>query len=121
MIARLIAALLLGVSFASLASPGAPAKLQCDGKLAKMKENGVAIRGMLVDIGANSVKIEGAPGFSETYRITQNSSGGVGFQSESNPRNSGYLNRITGRLSLGQKGEGDRIAQWFAGDCTPAK
>ena len=65
--------------------------------------------------------IEGVPGFSETYRITQNSSGSVGFQFEPNPKKLGYLNRTTSRLSLSQKGEGDRIVQWFAGDCTPAK
>jgi hypothetical protein len=120
MIARLLIALLLGVSCAE-ASPGAPARLQCDGKLSKMKENGVAIRGVHLEVGAGDVKLDGAQGLSGTYKITQNSSGGVGFQADRDPGLFGYLNRSTGKLSLSQKGEGERIAQWFAGDCTAAK
>jgi hypothetical protein len=116
-----IVALLLVVSSAGAASPPAPSKFQCDGKLSRMKEKAVAIRGVHVEIGFSDVRIEGAPGFTEHYKITQNSSNSVGFQSEPNGMNLGYLNRTTNRLSLSQKGEGDRIIQWFAGDCTPAK
>jgi hypothetical protein len=90
-------------------------------RLRRRSFNAVAIGGVHVEIGSSDVRIEGAPGFSETYRITQNSSGSVGFQSGAKPQNFGYLNRTTSRLSLSQKGEGDRIVQWFAGDCTPAK
>ena len=84
-----------------------------------MKEKAVPIRGVHVEISFSDVRVEGAPGFTEHYKITQNSSSSVGFQSEPNGMNLGYLNRTTNRLSLSQKGEGDRIVQWFAGDCTP--
>ena len=120
-IVRIIVALMLGVSSAGAAPPPPPSKFQCDGKLSRMKEKAVAIRGVRVEIGFSDVRIEGAPGFTEHYRITQNSSNSIGFQSEPNGMNLGYLNRATNKLSLSQKGEGDRIVQWFAGECTPAK
>ena len=120
-VARTIVMLLLGASSAVAGSPPALSKFHCDGKLSRMKEKAVPIGGVHVEIGFSDVRIEGAPGFTERYKIMQNSSGSVGFQSEPNGMNLGYLNRATGRLSLSQKGAGDRIVQWFAGDCTPAK
>jgi hypothetical protein len=55
-----IVALLLVVSSAGAASPPAPSKFQCDGKLSRMKEKAVAIRGVHVEIGFSDVRIEGA-------------------------------------------------------------
>ncbi len=100
--------ILLLTSVLSNAQDHGPIKLQCEGKytnFSKAEYRDLPVKGIFVEILGDRVKVVGAPGFDATYSVIKRFENGVGIQLDSNSSFGGFLNRLSGELSLAEKDE----------------
>jgi hypothetical protein len=121
---RIVAAVLL--TFAAVpvdAQEGSQAaRLQCHGTLNGSAPDlrDVPISGIYVEVTFDSVKILGAAGFDSTYSVVTRKENGIGFQLKSDSAYGGFLNRLSGELSLSQQGEAGVYLKFINATCSRA-
>jgi hypothetical protein len=98
----LLAVMVLCSTFAAAEEP---TRLQCSGTYDNyLMENArdIPAKGVYVEVSEKHVKVLGAPGLSATYSIITRNDHGIGFQLHSDGAYGGFLNRLSGDLSLMQ-------------------
>lgn len=105
-------------------------RMQCEGSyssyLQKPVVGDVPISGIYIEISEDQVRILGGAGFDSTYSIVARIETGIGFELASDRSYGGFLNRLTGQLSLMQQGPAQsdgsfKIMQSLDAKCTKAK
>ena len=70
-----------------------------------MQLQDVPLDGIYIEISGNRVRVFGASGFDGTYAIVTRLEHGIGLEHEFNHSYGGFLNRLSGTLSLAEKGK----------------
>lgn len=98
-----IFAFLILLSVGAFAQNTFAAKLQCDGEHDDWGYSGmidIPVKGIVVEIRDDSVKISGALRFSGTYAIVEDKEESIVFRNVADSGLEGFLKRYSGELSL---------------------
>jgi hypothetical protein len=100
-------------------------RLHCEGEYTEFAATGarhVPIKGMYVEISGAWVKVSGALGFDSTYSVITVRDDGIGIQIDSNKNFNGFINRLSGELSLMEDADeaNKRVRQFITATCRKA-